>query len=309
MKKIGITGGSGFIGHQIITLLWEKKYKVKSCDLAKPKNYLLKNKNFTFRKINLFDEKKLSTFFSDVDCVIHLAAYLGVLNTEKNPLECLNTNILGTKAILNVVSKNRIKKFIFSSSSEVYGDQDKFPIKESYEYKIKSNYALSKITSEFYVKSYAKKYNFNYNIVRFFNVYGSGQKTNFVISKFISQVLNSKNLTVYGKGNQVRAFCNVKDAALGLFLTLIKGKKNTTYNIGNNNQPISMYNLARLIKGLSKSNVKIIKTRFEKSDRLKEREIFKRYPDLKKIKKDTGYIPKKSLDEGIIQLLKQLNEI
>ena len=304
MKKIGITGGSGFIGHQIISLLLEKKYKVKSCDLAKPKNFLLKNKNFQFKKINLFDEKKLSTFFSDVDCVIHLAAYLGVLNTEKNPLECLDTNILGTKSILNVISKNKIKKFIFSSSSEVYGDQDKFPIKENFEYKIKSNYALSKITSEFYVKSYAKKYNFNYNSVRFFNVYGSGQRTNFVISKFINQVSNSKNLSVYGDGTQVRAFCNVKDAARGLFLTLIKGKKNTVYNIGNNDEPISMYNLAKRVKDLSNSDVKIVKIKFDKSDRLKEREIFKRYPDLKKIKKDTGYKPKISLDDGIIQLLK-----
>ena len=304
MKKIGITGGSGFIGHQIISLLLEKKYKVKSCDLAKPKNFLLKNKNFQFKKINLFDEKKLSTFFSDVDCVIHLAAYLGVLNTEKNPLECLDTNILGTKSILNVILKNKIKKFIFSSSSEVYGDQDKFPIKENFEYKIKSIYALSKITSEFYVKSYAKKYNFNYNSVRFFNVYGSGQKTNFVISKFINQVSNSKNLSVYGDGTQVRAFCNVKDAARGLFLTLIKGKKNTVYNIGNNDEPISMYNLAKRVKDLSNSDVKIVKIKFDKSDRLKEREIFKRYPDLKKIKKDTGYMPKISLDDGIIQLLK-----
>jgi len=304
MKKIGITGGSGFIGHQIISLLLEKKYKVKSCDLAKPKNFLLKNKNFQFKKINLFDEKKLSTFFSDVDCVIHLAAYLGVLNTEKNPLECLDTNILGTKSILNVILKNKIKKFIFSSSSEVYGDQDKFPIKENFEYKIKSIYALSKITSEFYVKSYAKKYNFNYNSVRFFNVYGSGQKTNFVISKFINQVSNSKNLSVYGDGTQVRAFCNVKDAARGLFLTLIKGKKNTVYNIGNNDEPISMYNLAKRVKDLSNSDVKIVKIKFDKSDRPKEREIFKRYPDLKKIKKDTGYMPKISLDDGIIQLLK-----
>ena len=304
MKKIGITGGSGFIGHQIISLLLEKKYKVKSCDLAKPKNFLLKNKNFQFKKINLFDEKKLSTFFYDVDCVIHLPAYLGVLNTEKNPLECLDTNILGTKSILNVISKNKIKKFIFSSSSEVYGDQDKFPIKENFEYKIKSNYALSKITSEFYVKSYAKKYNFNYNSIRFFNVYGSGQKTNFVISKFINQVSNSKNLSVYGDGTQVRAFCNVKDAARGLFLTLIKGKKNTVYNIGNNDEPISMYNLAKRVKDLSNSDVKIVKIKFDKSDRLKEREIFKRYPDLKKIKKDTGYMPKISLDDGIIQLLK-----
>ena len=109
-------------------------------------------------------------FFSDVDCIIHLAASLGVQNTEKNSLDCLDINILGTKKILNVVKKNKIKKFIFSSSSEVYGDQKKFPLREDYEFRIKSTYALSKITSEFYVRSYSKKFNLNCNIVRFFNV-------------------------------------------------------------------------------------------------------------------------------------------
>ena len=225
MKKIGITGGSGFIGHHLISLLLQKNYKIKSCDLKKPKKNLLKNKNLKFKKINMFDEKNLKNFFSDVDCIIHLAASLGVLNTEKNPLECLNVNILGTKAVLEVVKKNKIKNIIFSSSSEVYGDQVIFPIKENSEFKIKSNYALSKVTSEFLVKSYAKKYGFDYKIIRFFNVYGINQKTNFVISKFVNQILNSKNLYVFGNGKQIRSFCNVEDAVRGLLLIIRKGKK------------------------------------------------------------------------------------
>lgn len=305
MKKIGITGGSGFIGHQITSLLLKKNYKIKSCDIYEPKKNFLSNKNYKFKKINLFDKKKLETFFSDVDCVIHLAASLGVLNTEKNPLECLNVNILGTKAVLDVVRKNRIKKIIFSSSSEVYGDQEKFPIKENSEFKIKSNYALSKITSEFFVKSYAKKFGFSYNIVRFFNVYGINQKKNFVISKFINQVLKLKDLSVFGKGSQIRSFCNVEDAARGLLLVLNKGKKNEIYNIGNNGEPITMLNLAKKIKKLSNSKVKIVKVDFENSDRSIDREIFKRYPDLTKIKKHTGYKPNISLDDGIKKLLKK----
>ena len=305
MKKIGITGGSGFIGHQVTSLLLKMNYKIKSCDIYEPKKIFLSNKNYKFKKINLFDKKKLEIFFSDVDCVIHLAASLGVLNTEKNPLECLNVNILGTKAVLDVVRKNKIKKIIFSSSSEVYGDQEKFPIKENYEFKIKSNYALSKITSEFFVKSYAKKFGFSYNIVRFFNVYGINQKKNFVISKFINQVLKLKDLSVFGNGNQIRSFCNVEDAARGLSLVLNKGKKNEIYNIGNNGEPITMLNLAKKIKKLSNSKVKIVKVDFENSDRSIDREIFKRYPDLTKIKKHTGYKPNISLDDGIKKLLKK----
>ena len=304
MKKIGITGGSGFIGHQITSLLLKKNYKIKSCDLHKPNQIFLRNENYKFKKINLFDKKKLENFFSDVDCVIHLAASLGVLNTEKNPLECLNVNILGTKAVLDVVGKNKIKKIIFSSSSEVYGDQEKFPIKESSEFKIKSNYALSKITSEFFVKSYSKKFGFNYNIVRFFNIYGINQKTNFVMSKFVDQALKSTKLSVYGNGKQVRSFCNVEDAARGLLLVMTKGKKNEIYNIGNNDKPISMLNLAKKIKKLSNSTSEIIKIDFKNSDRSKDREIFKRYPDLAKIKKHIGYSPKINLDDGIRRLLK-----
>ena len=270
-----------------------------------PKKVFLKNKNYEFKKINLFDKSKLLNFFSDVDCVIHLAASLGVYNTEKNPLECLDVNILGTKVVLDVVKKNKIKKIIFSSSSEVYGDQEKFPIKENSEYKIKSNYALSKITSEFFVKSYAKKFGFFNNKIRFFNVYGINQKKNFVIPKFINQIFRSQNLSVIGDGSQVRSFCNVEDAVRGLLLVMIKGKKNETYNVGNNREPISILNLAKKIKKLSNKKIKIKKIDFRKSDRSKDREIFKRYPDLSKIKKHTGYIPKINLDDGIKILLKK----
>ena len=152
-----------------------------------------------------------------------MAASLGVLNTEKNPLECLNVNILGTKAVLDVVRKNKIKKIIFSSSSEVYGDQEKFPIKENYEFKIKSNYALSKITSEFFVKSYAKKFGFSYNIVDFL-MFMVSIKKKFCYFKFINQVLIKRFKCIW-KWSQIRSFCNVEDAARGLLLVLNKGKK------------------------------------------------------------------------------------
>ena len=113
-----------------------------------------------------------------------MAASLGVLNTEKNNLDCLETNIIGTKNVLEISVKNNIKKFIFASSSEIYGEQKKFPISEEAEPKFKSIYGLSKITAENYVKSYNQKYKMKYNIIRYFNVYGEDQRQDFVISKF-----------------------------------------------------------------------------------------------------------------------------
>ena len=166
----------------------------------------------------------LSFFFSDVDCIIHLAASLGVQNTEKNSLDCLDINILGTKKILNVVKKNKIKKFIFPHHLK-YTAIKKISFREDYEFRVKSTYALSKITSRILCQIIFKKFNLNCNIVRFFNVYGEDQKKNFVIPKFIDLLSKSKNLLVYGKGDQVRAFCNINDAVLWTLFSSQERKK------------------------------------------------------------------------------------
>ena len=104
-----------------------------------------------------------------------------------------------------------------------------------------------------------------------------GQKPNFVISKFIKNIKENKNLLIYGNGKQIRSFCNVEDATRGLIHVIKKGKVNETYNIGNNNEPISIYNLAKKIIKLSKKNAKIKKIPYSKSDRGKNREIFKEF--------------------------------
>jgi len=199
----------------------------------------------------------------------------------------------------------KVNKFIFISSSEVYGEQKKFPIKESFELKNKSIYATSKIVAEKYVRGFHQKFKLKFNIIRFFNVYGSGQKENFVMSKFKKQIRSGKSLTVFGNGNQIRSFCNVNDATAGLIKVMEKGKPNETYNIGNNNEPISIINLAKKFVKISDKNIKIKKIPHHKSDRSKSREIFKRYPDLKKVFKHTKYKPKKNLNEGIKELINQ----
>ena len=305
MKKILITGGSGFIGTSLINNLLINNYKVNCLDLNKPK--IIENQNLKFFKGNIFDEKKAKDAIKGCQIVIHLAAALGVKNTDQNIVECLDTNTFGLKKILLLAIENKVKKFIFSSSSEVYGEQSKFPISENAELKNKSIYATSKIVAEKYLEGFAQKKKIKYNIIRFFNVYGVGQKPNFVISKFIKNIKENKNLLIYGNGKQIRSFCNVEDATRGLIHVIKKGKVNETYNIGNNNEPISIYNLAKKIIKLSKKNAKIKKIPYSKSDRGKNREIFKRIPDLKKIKKDTGYKPSINIDSGIEELFTNFN--
>lgn len=303
MKKILVTGGSGFIGSNLIKKLLSYNYNVNCLDIYR--NKLLQHKNFKFFKGDIFDDKILNKAIKNCDIVIHLAASLGVKNTDINQIECLDVNIYGTKNILNAARKNKIKLFLYSSSSEIYGDQKKFPISEHFKPQNKSVYATSKIAAENYVRAFYKKYKINYNIVRFFNVYGPGQKENFVIPKYIGLASKNKNLLVYGNGNQIRSFCHVDDAIEGLLEIIKNGKRNTCYNIGNDSQPISIYNLAKTVASIFKKKIDFKKIPYTKSDRKADREIEKRIPSLVKIKKDTNYSPNISLTEGLIGMVKK----
>lgn len=300
-KKIFITGGAGFIGTSLIKNLIDSGYKINCLDLQKPKHPISKNLKFFKGSIN--DKKLVKKAISNCKIVIHLAASLGVQHTDKNIIECLDLNIYGTRILLETAKKTKVDKFIFVSSSEVYGEQTKFPINENSELKNKSIYATSKIVAEQYVRGFYQKYKLKFNIIRFFNVYGPRQKDNFVMSKFKKQVKNNQSLTVFGNGKQIRSFCNVSDATEGLIQVLEKGKNNETYNIGNNNEPISVYDLANKFVQISNKNLKIKKIPYSKSDRTKTREIFKRYPSLNKVFKHTKYRPKKDLQEGIKELI------
>ena len=293
MKKRIFNWWIRFIGGALIQNLIKSGYKINCLDLKKP-NYPI-SKNFKFFKGSILDKKLVKKAISDCKILIHLAASLGVQHTDNNIIDCLDLNIYGTRILLEIAKQNKINKFIFVSSSEVYGEQTKFPISESNELKNKSIYATSKIVAEKYVRGFNQKYNLKFNIIRFFNVYGPGQKENFVMSKFKKQIKTGKFLTVFGNGNQIRSFCNVSDAAIGLIKVMEKGKLNETYNIGNNNEPISIIKLAKKFVRISNKSVKIKKIPHHKSDRSKSREILKRYPDLKKVYNHTKYRPKKIL--------------
>ena len=185
MSTVLVTGGGGFIGKEVCKLLLKNNYKVRSFDLIKnPNNRIDSNFNGT-----ILDPIEISNAVKGCDYVIHLAASLGVANTEKNRLECLHINIQGTLNVLEACVKHKVKKIIFSSSSEVYGEQLKIPIKESSPLNPKSNYAISKLVGEEYMRAYSETYNINYNICRFFNVYVLIKKVSslcqFLLIKFL----------------------------------------------------------------------------------------------------------------------------
>lgn len=300
--NILITGGSGFLGSEITNLL-SKNNNIYIYDINKNKN----KKNIFYVRGNINNINNISKCIKkyNIDTLFHLAAAIGVKKTEENPSNVIKINVEGTLNLLNSIKGSNIKRIIFASSSEIYGEGNNKKVVEADQPKPKSIYAHSKIIGEQFVKMYAKLHNIEYKIVRFFNVCGKGQKNDFVISKFANFINHNKDLTIYGNGNQIRSFCHVKDAANGFVKVLIKGHKNETYNIGNNSEPISMKNLAKKMINISKKKIKIKKIRFELSDRSAKREIYYRVPELKKIKNHTNYIPKINLNSIIAEFFKK----
>ena len=157
--KILVTGGSGFIGKILIRKLLYQGYKVNCVD---NNNLNIKHKNLKYFKASVLSHKELKIAAKGTKTIIHLAALMGVQNTDRNFVDCLDINILGTREILEVAKQNNIKNVILTSSSEIYGDQRNFPIYENFETKNKSVYALSKNAAEAYVKGFSQKYKINY---------------------------------------------------------------------------------------------------------------------------------------------------
>jgi len=294
--KIGITGGSGFIGTHVINAL-KTKHDIVVFDRAKPKIEGIK-----FVSGNIINDSTKEVF-EKCDAVIHLAAAVGVKITEEDPVLTLDTNILGTKNVLEACRANKIKKIILASSSEVYGEPLKTPIEESDPVIPITNYGASKVAAEEYVKAYSANFGIKYSILRFFNAYGPGQSKDFVMPEFVSKASENEPIVIHGSGSQIRAFCHVSDIANGISLAIDNGD-NEIMNIGNDAEPITIFELAKKIVSItnSKSNIQFVP--FVDSNRKRRKEIINRIPDIRKARRILSYEPRISLNDGIISVLK-----
>ena len=294
--KIFVTGGSGFIATYIAKHLLENSHNVKILDLKEPK---IRHKNLEFVKKSILDS--ITKDIKGCDAVFHFAALLGVENSDKKPLETMKINLEGSVNVFKSAIDAGVKRMIFSSSSEVYGEPRELPIKEDSVKGPVSTYGVSKLAAEIYAKAYNQESGTDIRIVRFFNVYGPGQESNWVVPIFISKALRNEPIKVFGSGNQTRCFTYVEDIADGVLKVFEKGQRGEAYNIGNN-QPTTILELAKLVKELAKSKSEIIKAGFGKETRLKEREIEYRIPDISKMKA-LGWEPKVMIREGVKRVL------
>ncbi len=296
-KTVFITGGAGFIGHAVARRFARGGWSVRTFDLLQPHR-----KIGTHITGTIMYPEELYAAMRNADAVVHLAAMLGVARTESERLQCLAVNISGTANVLEAAAKAHIKKIIFASSSEVYGEPDKTPIQETDKVFPKSVYAVSKLAGEELVRAYHQTHGINFSIVRFFNVYGPGQVAEFVVPNFLRAALQGDSLPLNGDGTQVRSFCFVDDAAEGVFLAMESTKANGgTFNIGNDRASASLIELARKVVSLrgkgKKIGIQFLKE--SESDRTREREIQRRTADITKARRILGYRPRISLDRGL----------
>jgi UDP-glucose 4-epimerase len=306
--KVLITGGAGSIGLEVARKLLDEGHDVTIFDLAEQIERFRIPDEIKVFKGSILDTVAIHNALRGNEYVVHLAARLGVKRTEVERLACLNININGMVNILETSVKERVKKILFSSSSEVYGEQVKMPITEKSPLNPISVYAATKLVSEEYLRAYKKQYGLDYTIIRFFNVYGPAQVGQFVMKKFIEAVKQGQPPNIYGEGDQIRCFCHVKDAAAGVVKALFSPQASEEIiNIGNNLEQITILELAEKVIRLSGKDLRPKKISFSQSDREVGREIFHRIPSIKKAESILGYSPKITLDEGIVELLKNTN--
>lgn len=309
MKSILVTGAAGFIGSNLAEHLLKEGnlvYGVDNFITGSTKNIsrLKENKNFNFLEVDVVgmgsDQKRILAG-QKFDEIYHLACPTGVPNLVTLAEEMLLTCSIGTRNILEIARESGAK-FLFTSSSEVYGDPLEFPQKEEYTGNvnptgIRSPYEEGKRLAEALVVMYQRKYGLDGRIVRVFNTYGPNmsEKDERIIPKFIQQIKNGTSLSVHGNGIQKRTYCHVDDLIDGLLIAMEKGGRGEVYNLGGGEE-IEVKYLAELLLKISNSHVGINYTERPPHDHQSRR------PDLTKIKA-LGWSPKIGLDKGLRSIL------
>ena len=267
MRKIIVTGGLGFIGSNLTELLLQKKFEVINIDkVTYSSNFYntreyAKNSNYRFIKCDLNNKNKLSKIIFKYRPVgiFNLAAETHVDRSIDGPETFINSNILGVFNLLEIFRKysktNKKTRLIHISTDEVYGDILKGRSNENFPYKPSSPYAASKAASDHLISSYVRTYKISAIVTNCSNNYGPKQHPEKLIPKLIYNILNNKNLPIYGDGKNSREWIYVKDHCEALLKVLNNGKVGEFYNIGSNKNLNNLQICTALIKIAKKNNL------------------------------------------------------
>ena len=309
MKKIIVTGASGFIGRSLVKKLSLNKKNIVYAidnDLRGSMLKINSEKNIIKKKIDILNYKKLEKVFKNCHSCFHLAAINGTKNFYNFPKKVLEVGVQGTINVINLCIKNKVKKFIYFSSSEAYQKPQYLPTPENEVLKIpdifnpRFSYGGSKLIGELLTVNYFRKTKIHYNIIRPHNVYGPDMGMDHVIPELINKISKKKNkkkinLKILGSGNETRSYIYIDDAIDGILKIYKKGEKNSVYNLGTSIE-ITIKKIVQKLSKLLKININIVR------GNLFEGSVLRRCPDIKKLKQ-LGFKINFSIDDGLKKML------
>lgn len=316
--QIIVTGGAGFLGSHLCGKLLEQGHEVTCIDnllTGSEENIeeFKSNPNFKFINTDVTDIKSeiLHSVQDDpVGQIYHLASPASPnKNSPKSyhalSFETMKVNTDGTWNLAEFAAKSGAK-FLFASTSEIYGDPKEHPQKESYRGNVSTTgpravYDEAKRFGETIVSAYVRSKGLDGRIIRIFNTYGPKMALDDgrVVITFVTAALKNEPLPIFGKGTQTRSFCYVSDMVDGIIAAMEKGSKGEVYNIGNPNE-FTVLELAEKVKALTGSSSEL------EYHNLPEDDPLQRCPDITKAKTQLGWEPKIELEEGLGKLITSL---
>ncbi len=308
--KFLITGGAGFIGSSLCEHLLKNQHQVICFDnfdnfyprISKVENItpFINHPNFLLVEGDLRDPEKVATLFAgnNIDLVIHLAAKAGVRPSILDPKTYVDVNINGTMNLLESMKSHGVKKIIFSSSSSVYGNNEKIPYAENdnVDFPI-SPYAATKKSGELLTYTYHHLHQFSVVNLRFFTVFGPRQRPDLAIHKFFDRLYKGQEIEMYGDGSTSRDYTYIDDIVSGILQAadLIQHKKLAFYetiNLGNSH-PITLRELIDLIEQVCTKKFRI------KQMPMQEGDVNRTFADISKAKGLLGYSPQTDMRNGL----------
>ena len=300
-----VTGGAGFIGTYLCDTLLSLGHRVICLDnlITGLDRNLVSAKNHQLFRFVRRDVSEPILKFERIRYIFHLASPASVVDYQKYPEETAKTNSIGTMNML-ALAVSHGARFLLASTSEVYGDPKEHPQRETYwgnvnPIGVRACYDESKRFAEMITMVFTRKYKLDVRIIRIFNTYGPRMRRNDgrVVSNFINQALEGKDLTVYGDGKQTRSFCYVTDLVDGMVKTMFTDKAaGDVVNLGNPDE-YRVIDLAHTIKSLARSRSRITYTKLPEDDPVV------RCPDITKARALIGWNPSVDLTTGLSETI------
>lgn len=298
--KILITGGAGFIGSHIADALIMKNHEVRILDdFSTGSRNNIKHIESRLEVIegSITDREVVEKAVKGIDFLFHQAAQVSVAESMKNPVKTWDTNIKGTKLLLNAAVTNKVKKVVIASSAAVYGNDGQLPKKEDMKPNPVSPYGNSKLMNEYIAENYHKQHGLRAICLRYFNVYGPRQspKSEYagVISKFIERMLRKERPVIYGDGEQTRDFVYVADVVKANILAMESEKVNSgVFNIATGRQT----SIRELVKTINEILGTDIVPTYQPE---RPGDIRYSFADITKARRKLGYKPEYDLKKGL----------